>query len=402
MTSIIQRRALLRIQDSGFLRAKKLADLALKTNVDGKGKTTARGYEQAIEILTPYMVSDGNEGIDAQRLVAGYTNSYTKMQGDKNKTNRTVGQFKVDEREIFYVTPTSGSRTDIMRDVPNMVSQVSDELNLHVFAVSNAIEEAAANNESTAELEAYLFDVQKRQRMMSELNNDYLNGEISPGQMVNGYGLYVDTDPNDGEMTGVMIAPIDDLPPGIDKTAFKRVDSSVNFGDAYIPVLGKVSTDGMGLNTVRIGNKIWDGTGAMELQYNKKLSQEPQYKNDPGAFTLENVTDKGVAMRPGTFSKGYTGFDAEGNPKQTTFYAGKDGKIYTLDDFALNNFKNDPLISKDIERATTVDSSFAKNLLQSESVEPVRFTPVTASRQQQMDEETATRAAAPAPAEQPS
>ena len=375
MASPLTKRALQTISDSGFARAKKLADLAIKTNTDSSGKTLARGYEQAIEILTPYTVSDGNDGIDAQRIVAGYNNSFTKLQNTRNKTNRTVGQFKIDENEIFFVTPTSGNRADIMRDIPSMVSQISDELSLHTFAVENAIEEAKANGESADELETYLMSVSKRQRMMLELNNDLLNGEISDESVLNGYGLYVDADPNDGELLGVSVAPLYDLPPGIESSNFARVDSSVAFGGGYIPVLGRVTTDGLGMKTVKIGNKVWDGTGSEELQFNKKLSNEQQFENNPGDFNLTSVTDKGVGMRPGSFSKGYTGFDAEGNPKETIFYAGKDGKVYTLDDEALSTFKNDPMIDSGIKKATRVDSSFAKNLLTTESVKPLRFSP---------------------------
>jgi len=383
------------ISDTGFARAKKLAALALKKNVDGKGNTMAIGYEQAIQYIQPYLTSGRkNEGIDAENLIAGYENAFTKLKTKQNKTNRTVGQFKIDEREIFFVTPTSGTRTDIMRDVPSMAAQISDELSLHVFSVENAIEEAKISGESADELENYLFDVQKRARMMSELNNDLLNDELSDGEVLNGYGVYVDSDPNDGELLGVAIAPLNDLPPGIQKEDYHRVDSSATFGTAYLPVMGKVSVDGTGMQTVKIGNKTWNGVGAMELAFSKKLSNEPTFKNDVGDFSLTDVVDKGTAMRKGTFSKGYTGFDAEGNPTQTTFFAAQDGKIYTLDEEARNTLKGDTMLAKDIERATNINSSFAKSLLHTEGIEPMRFTPVTASRQQQMAQESA---AQPAP-----
>lgn len=368
------------ISNSGFKRAKKLADLALKVNVDGKGNTTARGYEEAIGIMQPYTVSEiKNEGVDAQRVVAGYTNKFTKLQQKRSKVNRTIGQFRIDEREIFFIQPTSGNRTDIMRDVPSMVSQISEELSLHIFSVENAIEEAQLNNESSSELEAYLFDVQRRASSMSELNNDLINNEISVGEVIKGYGVYVDTDPNDGEMLGVMVAPLGNLPQGIDSKIFKQVDSSVQFGDGFIPILGRSTTDGTGLQTVKIGNQVWDGTGGLELQYSKKQSQTPQFKNDPGEFTLSSVVDKGVALRTGSFSKGFTGFDDEGNPKQTTFYSSQDGKVYTVDDKTLDSMRGDSLIGRDIERATLLDSSFAKNLMSSEGVQPLNFSPITNS-----------------------
>ena len=376
------------ISDSGFARAKKLADLAIKKNVDGKGNTTARGYEQAIEILNPFLVSDkGNVAVDAERLVVGYENKFTKLQAKRNKLNRTIGQFKVDEREIFFVSPSSGNRVDIMRDIPNMVSQISEELSLHVFSVENAIEEARLNNESSAELETYLFSVNKRARMMSELHNDYLNDEIIPGEILNGYGVYVDSDPNDGEMLGVMVAPIGDLPSGIDSSIFRQVDSSVDVGGGYIPLFGRATTDGMGLHSVRIGNQVWEGLGALELQYSKKRSDAPQFKNDPGEFSLSGVLDKGTSMRRGSFSKGFTGFDDEGNPVQTTFFAGQDDKIYSLDDESLGLFESDPMLSQDLSRATQLESSFAKNLLQSQDVEPLRDIPQTAAGARRAEEE---------------
>lgn len=366
------KRTLTRIQDGGFAKAKKLADLALKTNVDSKGRTTTRGYEQALSFIEPFVFSQReSESLDAQRLVASYNNSFTKLSTVKNKTNRTVGQFEIDEREIFFVTPTSGNRTDIMRDIPSMVSQISDELSLHVFGVENAIEEAVAEGESADSLQNYLFEVQKRQRLMSELNNDLLNDEISDKAVLNGYGVYVDADQNDGELLGVAVAPIGDLPKGIDSGGFSRVDSSAAFGNGYIPVFSKFTDDGLGLKTSRIGNKVWSGIGSFALQYDKKSDQ--QFKNDPGNFNLTDVPDKGVGLRPGSFSRGYTGFDVQGNPKQTTFYAGEDGKIYSLDDDALESFKRDPVLSERLKRTTNIDSSFAKNLMRSEDIES--FTP---------------------------
>src|SRR3990172_424715 len=88
------------VGSNAFTRAKKLADLYLKTNVDGKGDPLSRGYEQAFEALQSFTLEEGNVGIDAQRLVADYANKLTKLSEKKSRMSRNLGQLKLDEREI--------------------------------------------------------------------------------------------------------------------------------------------------------------------------------------------------------------------------------------------------------------------------------------------------------------
>lgn len=392
-----QAKAFQTVQSKGYANAKRLADLKVKQSAEATGKVTEQGLKDAIAILSQWQFSDDEKtALQAQNAIQSWENDLVSLSVKKSKLNRTVAQFKNDEREIFYITPTSGDRAEIMRDIPEMASQISEELNLHLFAVENAIEEARLNDESTGELESYLFDVQRRARLMSELTNDYINGEISVGEKLNGYGLYVDTDPNDGEMVGVMIAPKGNLPPGVDEKNFQQIDSSASIGEGYLPILGTVTDDGLGMKTVKIGNQTWDGTGNLELQYNKGKSLTPQFKNAPGEFTLSNVVDKGATVRPNTFMKGYTGKDDAGNPKMTTFYAGEDGKLYSVDDKSLESFRGDPILGQKLKQARTVESTFAKGL--SAASEPLNYTPFTPEMRESAQEQIRATATTPPPA----
>jgi len=379
------------VGSNAFTRAKKLADLYLKTNVDGKGDPLSRGYEQAIEALQSFTLEEGNVGIDAQRLVADYANKLTKLSEKKSRMSRNLGQLKLDEREIYFVN-ANGGRQDIIRDVPQIVSNIAESLTSHKLAVENAIENAIENNESTSDLQNYLMELDGRYRQMTELYNDSVNGELNQGELRNDYGVFVDADQGDGSVNSVGIVPIGNLPPGISKSDFKRVDSSSNYGGVFLPTYSKFTTDGLGTHKARIGSKVWSGTGDLELSYDKRNSVEKEFKNKPGDFNLGGTSLMQNPLRPGTFSKSYVGVDENGNPAEKLFYVGQDNKLYNVEDKSV--FGNDSLIAKDIKNATIIDPSFAKSLLQSENIEPLRMTPMTKS----VDITQST----PAPQEEPS
>lgn len=371
-----QAKAFQNIGSSAFTRAKKLADLSLKSNVDKNGNPLSRGYEQAIESLQPYTLEDGNVGIDAQRLVADYTNKLTKLSEKKSKMSRNLGQLKLDEREIYFVN-ANGGRQDIIRDIPMIVETIAESLTSHKFAVENAIEGAIESGESTSDLQNYLMELDGRYRQVAELYNDSVRGELNEGEVRNEFGIFIDADQSDGSVNSVGVVPVGNLPPGISKSDFKRVDSSSNYGGVFIPTYSKFTTDGLGQHKARIGSKAWAGTGDMELSYDKKGSVEKEFKNKPGDFNLETTPLMQNPLRPGTFSKSYVGIDEDGNPAEKLFFVGQDNKIYNVEDKSI--FGNDGLVAKDIKNATLLDPAYARNLLQSENVQPLRMTPMTAS-----------------------
>jgi hypothetical protein len=375
MATILQR-AIRGIESSGFSNAKKIADLAIKRNVDSNGNPLAKGYEEAINVLSQFQFSENeSEALDAQRLIQGYTNTLAKLESKKRETNRTVGEFKVAEREAFYVTPTTQFRSDVMFDFPELVADTVEELRQLDLALSNAIDEKRAQGENTGELENYHFDFFQRYRAMEELYNDLLNEEITPEQALNNYGVYVDADQVDGEIYGIMIAPVGNLPSGLNVSDYQRLQSSAGFGGANIPVFSRFSLDEVGQLNARIGNRVWVGEKNFPLAYDSRKSGDRKYRDEPGAFKLEEFAQKKSSpIRPGKFFKGFTGFNESGNPVESMFFASPDGNVYTIDDETKDMLAPD--FKDAMAKAVGVDSQFAKNVLQSENVKPLNFTPV--------------------------
>lgn len=376
-----QAKAFQRISSSAFNNAKKLADLRIKQSVVN-GKITARGYEEAISILGQYQFSSKeSEALDAQRLVQDYENDLIKIQNKNRDINKTVSEFKINEREAFYVTPQTQFRNDTMFDVPEVVADTTEELRQLVFAVSNAIDEKALTGESTGELESYYFELYERYRKMEELNNDLLNEEIPQEKALNGYGIYIDSDQNDGQVYGVSIAPIGNLPQGLTQGDYQRLESSVNYGGGYIPVFSRFSTDDFGVVNSRIGSRVWTGDGKFALRYDKQKSDDRDFNDEPGALNLADFAPKKTSpIRPGKFFKGFTGYDEEGNPIESLFFASPDEKLYTVDKKARSMLEKD--FGGEMSKAIGVDSEFARGLIQSKDVQPMTFSPMLGQAQQ--------------------
>ena len=361
------------VSDSGFARAKKLAEIAIKTSADGRGNPTAEGYAKAKAFLEPYQVQGSEkDSLAATALIAGYDNSITKLSAAKAKRNRTVGQLQLDERDVYLVTPSSEDRASIMRDVPQLVGDVAEDLRAHLFAVQTAIDSAYESGEPTAELEKYQVEAQARADVILQLDDDIRNGEVSEGEVRETVGLYVDADQDDGTVRGVGVMPTGNLPFGFKQGDFRELDSSASIGSGSIPVLSRFSDDGVGNITSRVGPYVWSGSGSFDLGYDKRKSAAPQFANEPGEFSLSSVPigDSGDFMRPGKFFSGYTGLDGEGNPKKTLFYMGRDGKRYTVDDQTRASLESDPVTADAISRADGVSDRTARALLAEGATQP--------------------------------
>lgn len=362
-------RVLTRIQNNGFSRAKKLADLAIKTNVDGSGSPTSAGYEQAISYLQPYIASGSQtEALDAQRLIASYSNSFTKLDKKHKDQAETVAAFKLQEMDSYF-TSFDGDVSSF-RNPANLIDTTSEALDNLVLGVINAIDEKQANGDSTDALYSYLNDISKRADSLRDLKNKHQQGELT-GQTLDGFGYYVDTNPLDGSIRAAALLPAGIAPDGL-VSGYRRLEATANVGGALLPVYAPAQQDALGEYTVKIGDATWAGTGSGALQAREAVNSKNLFAeggfniSDPMAFPVrKNGIDKG------SFGKGFIGRDGEGNPVESVFYRGADNKLYKVDPASIEQFKKDPILKSKLDGYVT---QFSPTEMKELSREAVPFT----------------------------
>ena len=359
---------------SGVTMAKKLADLYVSSHTNEAGNVVDPAvYQHAIETyLLPYA---GN--IDADNAIANYTNSMKKIANKHATSKQAVGNFKLQERDIFFVTPSSSYREDILGDLPTMVSQITDELALHNLEILRAIDTAEANGDNTHELESYLIQSQTRLNKMMELNNDVLTGSVNQGELFNEIGIFIDADQDDGSVRGIGVLPIDGMEglPGLNKDDFRRIEASTDLGGGFLPVFGTYGQNQWGEWQVNINGNKWSGTGNQPLQFEGRESVNPNLDAEDGAFSISNLQMKTPGIQANRFFRGYTGFDENNNPKEQYYYADAQGMVYSVSDEDVASLRNDPTQSSFIRNATLVDTDFARNIEQSNVVRPYSDAP---------------------------
>lgn len=329
---------------SGFTRAKKLADLAIKTNTDDAGNVTAYGYEQAIGILSPYITSQNEtQAIDAQRLVAGYNNSLDKLTTRERDITETVSAFKLQEQDAYF-SSFDGDMTSF-RDPGSLVGATSEVLDGLLLGVVNAIEDRDARGLATDQLYNYLGDLQKRADAMRDLSNKYETGQLT-GASLDGFGYFVDTNPVDGSIRGAAIMPIGMAPEGM-TSGYKRLDATADLSGGSLPVYAPAVTDASGQSVARVGGAVWSGTGSGALAVSQKSGPNDIFQ--PGGFNLRDSASfptQSNEISNGEFVRGFAGYDEEGNPSESLLYRGVDGKYYQVDDAAIQSFANDPILGQ--------------------------------------------------------
>lgn len=344
MASPLTQRALQRVGDSGFSRAKKLADLAIKTNTDSTGAPTAYGYEQAMALLQPFIGSaKESEAIDAQRIVAGYSNSLTKLTKKEKDQTETVAAFKLQENDAYF-TSFDGEYGGF-RNPSDLVGATSESLDNLLLGVINAIDEKEANGDSTDALYAYMNDLQKRADTMRDVRNRFERGELSEGQTLDGFGYYVDTNPIDGSVRGAAFLPVGLAPEGM-TAGYRRLEATTKLGNALLPVYAPVQKDSFGEYVARVGDATWSGTGDGALRSNSASSAKSLFEE--GSFNIGDTTIFPVrknGVDKGQFATALIGRDADGNPVDGVFYRGYDNKLYNVDQATLEGFQNDPVLS---------------------------------------------------------
>ena len=347
MASALTKRVLSRVADTGFLRAKKLADLSIKTNTDSKGSPTARGYKQALTYLQPYINSGkGTETLDAQRIIASYNNSLDKLIKRKRNQNETIAAFKLQELDSYF-TSFDGD-VGGFRNPASLIGTTSESLDSLLLGVINAIDEKEADGDSTDALYGYMNDLNKRADKMRDLRNKFENGELT-GKTLDGFGYYVDSNPLDGSIRGAALLPVGLAPSGITK-GYRRLEATTNVGGALLPVYAPSQQDELGEYKAQIGDAIWSGVGKGVLQSEKAGKSKILFSE--GAFNIGDSLSFPVRkneISKGAFGKGFIGRDAEGSPVESILYRGANNKLYTVDQETVDQFRQDPLLSRKLD-----------------------------------------------------
>jgi hypothetical protein len=344
MATALTKRALRRVapSESGFARAKKLADLAVRTQVDPGGNPTVEGYEAAMNYIQPFLNADTDSALDAQNLLASYNNNILKLTDRRRDQNDTLSAFKMQEEDAYF----SSFDGDVgsFRDPSALVDTTSEALDNLMLGVINAIDQKEMMNEPTTELYGYLKDLKGRADSMRGLRNKLALGELGEGQSLDGYGYYVDTDPLDGSIRGAALLPVGLAPSGV-ADGFRRLEATTQVGSALLPVYAPAQRNADGEWVAKVADASWSASGDGVLTASNAESSKGLF--EPGAFDIRNPASfptQKSGLQKGTFGIGLVGRDEEGNPVEGVFYRGNDNKLYSVDQDTYEKFNTDPVL----------------------------------------------------------
>jgi hypothetical protein len=199
-------RAIARIQGSGtggFAAAKKMADLYAAKNTNDSGQVKDPGVYDTIinDILAPYAGT-----LDGQNLIADYTNKKKQLVSAKNEVDTTVSSFRQKEYDAWFVSDDPQDTSVSFRN-PQWVAKVTSEsLDMILAEALESRDMMAAQNKSTAELDSYINELSRRSDRMRSVSTQLADGGEAN---LDGYGYYVDADPNTGVIRGASFMPTD-------------------------------------------------------------------------------------------------------------------------------------------------------------------------------------------------
>ncbi len=350
------------VSSNTFNKAKKLADLAIKNSTDEFGNITSAGYEQAISILSPFIGSTNETtAIDAQRLIASYNTNLDKMSSKERDQNEAVSSFKLQEQDAYF-TSADGDYGSF-RNPGDLISAASESLDSLVIAVANAIETKDLKGDSTDALELYLRDLSSRADAMRDLDVRYNTGELGDGQVLDGFGYYVETNPLDGTIKSAAVLPVTMLPSDMVK-GYKRLEATSKLGNGLLPVYAPAVQTADGEYVSRIGDATWSGASSDGALSKNKSGSGSSYLFKEGEFSISDSSKFSLnttVVPNGSFVEGATGKDENGNIVNSIFYRGVDGTLYNVGYDAYEKLKNDPILGSKvggyIEKVSPTDAS---------------------------------------------
>lgn len=349
MATSLGSRAIARMQGggSGFSDAKKIADLYVSTNTNDEGEVKDPAvYERVIsQILAPY------EGtIDGQNLIADYRNKMKKLTSAKNDADTTLSALRQKEYSAWYVDEDNesadGSSSGFRN--PAWVAQVTSEsLDMILAETLDLREKKAADNKDVSTLDSYIAELTRRSDRMRSIATQLEDGVDAN---LDGYGYYVDSDPNTGAIRGASFMPTDVNFSELSKGTI-RTDSMVTVGNKKVPVYLPYIKQEDGTNIARFGGTEYTG------DTNLLSGGEPDV-----AFTDKSrYQGGGSGVEMNKIYQTFTGkTNVDGSYKKDYLYVSPDNKIYR---FGEDDPKGKELIEsmrsisgmKDIPRLSPVD-----------------------------------------------
>jgi len=170
-----------------------------------------------------------------------------------------------------------------------------------------------------SEIDNYLFDLNRKADRMRSVVTQIENGQTGE---LDGYGYFVDSDPNTGAIRGATFAPTDIKVDDI-STNKTRTDSAIKISGADVPIYLNYIKSSSGQLVSKFGGTTYQGDTNMLSGGEKSvvLADPSKYKFD-GTFL-----DRGKVYQ--TFT-GETYQD--GSPKKKLLYRGFDDKVYSFND----------------------------------------------------------------------
>ncbi len=303
------------VENGGATRAKRLADIYIKThsNAEGKVKDPAV-YQAAIDqYLSPFA-----DDLTVQAKMAGYQNIIKDLSIENSESNSSVEDLKLREHQAWYVGEDEADGQGFRN--PEFVAQVTSEsLDMLLAETISAIEERRATGKDTTDHEVYLRDLIKRSDRMRNLAQSLEDGTA---QSLDGYGYYIDADPNTGAARGASLMPSDIGIKSIgDGSA--RTDTYVQVGSKKVPVYLPYVKDEAGQTYVTFGGKKYTGN---------TTSLTADDNSDVILSNREAIPYDGDSFSRGKVYRAYNGkANIDGSPKEDYYFVGYDNKMYKFD-----------------------------------------------------------------------
>ena len=389
MATSLEKKALKTIGDKGFKKAKIAASIALKNDKINNGNNTSRGYETAIGFLQDYVYSSNEvESLQAQNEIKKYEVSWNELKKKESGIKRTTAQFKLEEQKAYW-TYAQDADEKLLRNPLELIRTTALDLSNLESEVQASIDVLESTGENAADLKNYLLDLNQRGESYRKLQGDILNGDVVPGQILKGFGYFIDADQNDAQhrINRVAVLPTLNLPSGI-ADGFSQIDEYSDVGGGLLPVQSRVPKErDLSQNFVtNIGGAQYNGSDtAIPLRRSNKSQVD---FGGVGKFTIDREDFKimGSDIKPGTFVKGSAGVDENGSAVETYFFAGNDNKIYKLDEIAQDKLASNPTYIKDFENARLLSPTMSRALYSSPDVQPLNFSPLTTGMGQRAEE----------------